>query len=204
MICETYGRNGKGYADPTATRVIENVERSQRGLQSKRAGEYFENMISASLRWYEDRGVSCILKTPEPMKPLNKPNRKGQFLACYTKAAQPDFAGTLAGGRSIVFEAKHTEAEKIEYSRLTEQQIEQLELHHKLGAAAFVLVSFGLEDFYRIPWPTWRDMKAIYGRKYIKQTELEEYRVQYIAGVIKMLEGIEISYSESEDTMGEN
>ena len=30
----------------------------------------------------------------------------------------------------------------------------------------------------------------------MKQAELEPYRVQYIAGVIKLLEGIELDYNE--------
>ena len=98
--------------------------------------------------------------------------------------------------RQVVFEAKHTDDDKIEYGRLTHEQIEALSQHHKLGAAAFVLVSIKLENFYRIPWTTWRDMKQIYGRKHIKQAELEPFRLQYISGVIKMLEGIEISYAE--------
>ena len=186
------GKNGEGYPDPTAATAFANISRSQKGLQSKRAGEHFENMISASLRWYEERGVACIEKTPEPMRPLRAPNRQGQFLDCYVKAGQPDFKGTLTGGRSVVFEAKHTDSDRIEFGRLTNEQIGKLSTHHSLGAATFVLVSFGLQDFYRIPWEAWRDMKTIYGRKHMKQTELEPYRVQYIAGVLKLLEGIEI------------
>ena len=194
------GKNGEGYADPTAAAAIKNMQRRQRGLQSKRAGELFENMIAASLKWYEDKGVACVEKTPEPMKPLRPPNRQGQFLACYTKAGQPDFKGTLTGGRSVVFEAKHTDGDRIEYGRLTDEQIEKLSKHHELGAAAFILVSFGLQDFYRIPWEVWRDMKAIYKRKHIKQPELESYRVQYIAGVLKLLEGVELEYAEGEES----
>ena len=190
------GRNSEGYPDPTAATALANVQRSQRGRQSRIMGDHFEGIIAASLRWYEDKGVACIEKTPEPMKPLRAPNRQGQFLACYIKAGQPDFKGTLTGGRSVVFEAKHTDSDRIEYSRLTDEQVEKLSTHHKLGAAAFVLVSFGLQDFYRIPWEIWRDMKAIYGHKHIKQKELEPYRVQYIAGVLKLLEGIELDYNE--------
>lgn len=190
------GRNAEGYPDPTATTALRNVQRSQRGLQSRQAGAYFENMIEASLRWYEIKGVAEIEKTPEPMKPLGKPNQRGQFLACFTKAAQPDFKGTLTGGRSVVFEAKQTMSDRIEYKAVSEEQHERLENHHQLGAAAFVLVSFGLQDFFRVPWPVWRDMKNIYGRKYLKPSELEQYRVQYIAGVLKLLEGIELKYAE--------
>lgn len=193
------GRNSEGYPDPTAATALANVQRSQRGRQSRIMGDHFEGIIAASLRWYEDKGVACIEKTPEPMKPLRAPNRQGQFLACYIKAGQPDFKGTLTGGRSVVFEAKHTDSDWIEYSRLTDEQVEKLSTHHKLGAAAFVLVSFGLQDFYRIPWEIWRDMKAIYGHKHIKQKELEPYRVQYIAGVLKLLEGIELDYNEEKE-----
>ena len=99
----------------------------------------------------------------------------------------------------MVFEAKETDTDRITYDRLTDKQIEALEAHHNLGAAAFVLVSFGLQDFYRVPWETWRSMKELYGRKYIRQDELEEYRVQYLNGVIKMLEGIEIVYGEEDE-----
>lgn len=193
------GRNSEGYPDPTAATALANVQRSQRGRQSRIMGDHFEGIIAASLKWYEDKGVACIEKTPEPMKPLRAPNRQGRFLACYIKAGQPDFKGTLTGGRSVVFEAKHTDSDRIEYSRLTDEQVEKLSTHHKLGAAAFVLVSFGLQDFYRIPWEIWRDMKAIYGHKHIKQTELEPFRVQYIAGVLKLLEGIELDYNEEKE-----
>lgn len=194
------GRNAEGYPDPTATTAIANIERSRRGAQSRVAGGIFESAIEASLRWYELRGEACVEKTPEPMKPLRRPNRQGQFLACYVKAGQPDFKGTLTGGRSVVFEAKHTESEKIEASRLTAEQIEKLRTHHKLGAVAFVLVSFGLRDFYRIPWEVWENMQNIYGHKHMKQTECEPYRVPYVAGVIKLLDGIENEGGRHEKT----
>lgn len=192
------GKNAEGYPDPTATTALRNVQRSLRGSQSRAAGAYFENIIEGSLEWYKIHGVAVIEKTPEPMKPLGKPNQRGQFLACYTKAAQPDFKGTITGGRSVAFEAKQTTTDRIEYKATTEEQNEQLEKHYKLGAAVFVLVSFNFRDFFRIPWPVWRDMKEIYGRKYIKPAELEQYRVQYIAGVLKLLEGIELRYAEPE------
>ena len=190
------GKNAEGYPDPTAAEALKKAQRSLRGKQSREAGACFENIIEASLQWYERKGLAEIEKTPEPMKPLSKPNQKGQFLACFTKAAQPDFKGTITGGRSVVFEAKQTITDRIEYKATTEEQNEQLEKHYKLGAAAFVIVAFNLRDFFRVPWPVWRDMKEIYGRKYLKPAELEKYRVQYIAGVLKLLEGIELRYAE--------
>lgn len=200
-----YGKNKEGYPDPTASAAIgeaTKAERSMRANRSRLTGQYFENMITASLNWYRDMGVAYIEKTPEPMKPLRAPNRQGQFLACFTKMGQPDFKGTLTGGRSVVFEAKHTDADRITADRLSSEQVEALISHHKLGAAAFVIVSFNLEHFYRIPWEVWRDMKEIYGRKYLKESDIEEYRLQYMSGVIKMLEGIELTYGE-EDADGD-
>ena len=176
------GKNREGYPDPTAATALSNIQRSQRGLQSKRAGEHFENLIAASLNWYKDKGVAYVEKTPEPMRPLRPPNRQGQFLACYIKAGQPDFKGTLTGGRAVVFEAKHTDSDRIEQSRLTDEQV----------------VSVGLQDFFRVPWEVWRDMKDIYGHKHMKLAELEPYRVQYIAGVLKLLEGVELDAPDSE------
>lgn len=195
------GKNAEGYPDPTAAAALSNVQRSQRGLQSKRAGEHFENMIAASLDWYKDKGVAFIEKTPEPMRPLRPPNRQGQFLACYTKAGQPDFKGTLTGGRAVVFEAKHTDSDRIDYNRLTQEQLNSLAEHDRLGAAAFILVSVELQDFYRVPWGVWRDMRKLYGHKHMNKAELEPFRVQYIAGVLKLLEGIELEYGEQEETL---
>jgi len=107
------------------------------------------------------------------------------------KQAQPDYGGTLKGGRSIYFEAKHTDDERIEQRRLTQEQQDDLEAHHKLGAIAFVLVSVSLTDFYRVPWPVWRDMAEIYGRKYMTHAELSRYEVPATADFIKFLHGIE-------------
>ena len=183
-------KNAEGYADPTADEVLEQIRRSQRGAQNRAAGEHFEKLIEASLIWYKLRGTAEVEKTPEPMKQLSKPDKRGRFLACYEKAAQPDFKGTLAGGRSVVFDAKHTIADKIEYKVVSKDQAERLEHHHKLGAAAYVVVGLGFEDFYRVPWEVWCDMKEIYGHKHMKRDELESFRVQYIAGVLKLFEGI--------------
>ena len=182
------GRNSEGYPDPTASTALARVQHSQKGLQSKRAGEHFENMITASLNWYCDKGVAFVEKTPEPMKPLRKPDRQGRFLACYTKQAQPDYKGTLKGGRAVVFEAKHTDDDRIEYNRLTKEQRDDLEHHHKLGAVTFVLVSMGLTECYRVPWPVWRDMADTYGRKYMTRDELLPYKVPVVAGFVKFLD----------------
>ena len=181
------GKNREGYPDPTAATALSNIQRSQRGLQSKRAGERFENLISASLNWYKDKGVAFIEKTPEPMRPLRPPNRQGQFIACYIKAGQPDFKGTLTGGRAVVFEAKHTDSNRLQRSVVSEEQEKQLDRHMALGADCFVMVSFGFRQFFKIPWQVFRDMKDHYGRKYITPEDVQEYKVRYIGGTLHFL-----------------
>lgn len=185
-------RNSEGYNDPTVYEAERHLRAQITGKKAKEAGEYFEQMIATACDYYHERGIAKIEKTPEPMKQLGAKNQRGQFTACYLKQAQPDYSGTLRGGRSIYFEAKHTDGDRIEQRRLTQEQSDDLEAHHQLGAIAFVLVSFGLCDFYRIPWPVWRDMAEDYGRKYIKQIELEQYEVPNVAGYIKFLDGFTI------------
>lgn len=177
------------------------------GKRSKAAGEYWENMIEAACQHYRLKGIAEITKTPEPMRPI-KSLGQGKFIAHYEKMAQPDYKGTLAGGKAVVFEAKHTDSDRIEHGRLTQEQINSLTEHHRLGAAAFIMVSFELQDFYRVPWETWRDMKSIYGHKHMTQTELEPFRVKYVAGVLKLLEGLYLELNQQrghwEQPLGEN
>lgn len=134
-------------------------------------------MIDAACEWYKAAGAAVIDKTPEPMRPISKPNRAGQFTACYTKQAQPDYKGALVDGHAIVFEAKHTDVE----------QRRQLEAYSNMRAFAFVLVSIKLEHFYIVPWHIWRDMKKLFGRKYMGIQDLERFRVPIRNGIIDFL-----------------
>ena len=176
-------RNSEGYADPTAYEA----ERHLIGKRSKAMGRLFEDIVDASCRWYERAGLAKIEKTPEPMKVLSRMDKQGIFKACFTKAAQPDYKGTLKGGRTVIFEAKHTDGESITYNRLTDAQLEAMEIYHSMGAECFILVSFSFCDFYRIPWEEWKDMQMLYGRKYIKRCELEKFRIAQEGNVLQFL-----------------
>ena len=70
-------------------------------------GHFFEQAIKAACALYASHGRATADKTPEPFRVLEK-SRDGIFKGRFTARAQPDFQGTLAGGRSIVFEAKYT------------------------------------------------------------------------------------------------
>lgn len=165
-------------------------ERRVTGAQSRMAGQIFEQRIEESISYYEERGFMRARKTPEPMKPIKPMGKQGQFLACYTKAAQVDFSGTLDGGQAVRFEAKQTDTTRFNRDRLTEEQMVDLEEHQKLGAFCFVILCFGFNNFYRVPWDTWRDMKAIYGRQYVTEKDIEQYRLHEKNGIILILDGL--------------
>ena len=114
------GRNKQSltaYQTDAQSASMRKARERMRGRQSRYEGESFEKLLDISCEMYRMHGAARIEKTPEPMRPLSRPNSKGQFTACYVKAAQPDYKGTLAGGQAIVFEAKHTEGG----SRMTEK-----------------------------------------------------------------------------------
>lgn len=176
-------------------------------LQNKKSrsdGAYFENIINNSCEWYKKHGLAFIEKTPEPMHVV-RPFQTGGFLAFFEKQAQPDFKGTMKGGQSVVFEAKYTSKDKIEYKRLTDTQLNALLLHHNLGAKAFILVYMGLQDFYRVPFEVWHDMKRLYGRLHMTKSELERFRVEAPNLIVKFLsyEGRDV-YSQCLQLSNEN
>lgn len=119
-----------------------------------------------------------------------RPLSKGQFLACYEAKAGVDYKGTLKGGRAVVFEAKHTETHIIQKDRVKEWQLDYLVEHSNLGAECFVLLSYGLQGFYRIPIQHWYFMKEKFGKVSLREEDLQEYRVEFNGWTIKFLEGI--------------
>lgn len=166
------------------------ARRQHQGSISRANGLHFEEIIDAGCNYYRVKGAADIEKTPEPMRAI-KDMGGGKFLAVYTKAAQADYKGLLAGGRAINFEAKHTDTGRMEQSRVTEDQAERLQRCAALGGIAFVLCSFGPMDFFRVPWNVWQNMKGRFGHKYITPQEVETFRVRFGGpGVLLFLEGI--------------
>ena len=141
-------------------------------------GEHFELYIEKACAYYRQKGIAAIQKTPEPLRPLRALGN-GRFLAAFTHKAQPDFQGTLNGGQSIVFEAKHTDGEKMMQDRVTPEQLAELQNHHDRGAETFILLSFGLQDVYRVPLTDWTAMKDLFGHKFLTQADLDKHKEQY-------------------------
>lgn len=153
------------------------ADNHMRGKKSRENGKTFEGMIDRACEFYRLTGVAAIKKTPEPMRVI-KNIGKGQFICCFGGKAEPDYKGVLANGRAIIFDAKHSEDDRIQYSWLSEQQLDDLDTYQKMGAVAFVLVSLRFKDFYAVPFAVWRNMQQLFGHKHIKQSELEPYRVR--------------------------
>lgn len=152
-------------------------------------GQHFEREVLAGCKMYQQYGIATIDKTPEPFKVTKKNHKTGEFTGRFGKHAQPDFQGTLHGGRSIVFEAKQTSKDRINRNVLTDTQMEVLEKHNQLGALCGVCVNIQ-DDFFFIPWNEWRDMKEMYGRQYLKADDIEEYKVRF-DGAVHFLQNID-------------
>lgn len=164
-----------------------------RGAQNKRAGELFEKMIGEACAVYRSAGIALIEKTPEPFR-VTRRLSDGRFEGHFTAPAQPDFKGTLCGGgRSIVFDAKHTDGDRIALSRLSETQREALLLHQSLGAAAGILAGFGTYQprFAWIPIHVFLDAKKENGHLYWSVEDAEPWEVPFESGIVNFLNGTE-------------
>lgn len=145
-------------------------------------GHLFEDCIKAGCTAYRNKGIAEIDKTPEPFR-VTKKQGNGIFVGRFTAHAQPDFQGTLKGGRSICFEAKYTTTDRMRRSALTDTQMEVLENHERLGALTGVCV--GIQDkYFFVPWGIWRDMKAHYGRQYVTAEDIELYKVDFTGSLM--------------------
>ena len=168
--------------------IDENRLRQQYKNRANNAqGQHFENEILAGCKMYERHGIATIDKTPEPFRVTSKNHRTGEFTGRFSKHAQPDFQGTLYGGRSIMFEAKRTSKDRITRNVLTDTQMDVLEAHNRLGALCGVCICIQ-DEFFFIPWNMWRDMKEMYGRQYLKLEDIEEYKVRF-DGAVHFLDG---------------
>lgn len=153
------------------------IAKSLQGAKSRAVGIVFEKRIDAACEDYAARGIARIEKTPEPMRVLRNLGN-GQYVACFTKTAQPDYKGVLKGGRSVCFEAKFTETDRMDQKRVTKEQTEALNAHAKLGAVCFVVCGFADNSAYCVPWSVWTNMKALFGRLYVTQEDIAEYAVR--------------------------
>jgi len=166
------------------------VKNQIRGAKNRAQGNFFENYIDAGCTYYSINNIAEIEKTPEPMKVI-KSLGGGKFVAVFTKKAQPDYKGIASNGKGIMFDAKHTEADRIEKKALSKEQEEKLLKYAEMNGMAFVLVSIKFERVFRIPISVWKNMKEIFGHQYMTPEEMKKYEVHFNPlGALDFLEGL--------------
>lgn len=136
---------------------------------TRAAGRTFEEMILRACEAYKAAGRAMISKIPEARRVVGRTGGRTSMMICVNdKKADPDFMGSVSpDGKCIIFDAKHTDKDRILSNALTEHQREILERHFACGADCYVCVSFGFRQFHLIPYGVWRDMKTVFGRQYI-------------------------------------
>lgn len=145
-------------------------------------GHIFEQCIKTACLIYAELGRAQVEKIPEPFMVTHK-GTGGIFSGRFTALAQPDFQGTMAGGQSVVFEAKYTTTDRLRREVLTKEQMDALDRHWKMGASAAVCA--GIQDqYFFVPWKVWDGMKERFGRKYVTARDLEPYRVKFNGAVM--------------------
>lgn len=153
-----------------------NKEKQKQGKKNRAEGQLFEAVLDRTFAYYSEKGYALIDKTPEPFK-IIKRLAQTRFIGCFIKRAQPDYKGTIKGGRSVIFEAKYTSTDRITQDRVSDAQWSYMDRATELGARCFVLAGFKSGGIYRIPWPVWSDMKKKFGHKYVTEKDLSEYRI---------------------------
>lgn len=161
-------------------RRIVNRENSDRGHE-------FEDLIQRGSVYYADHGRAIVGKVYEPYR-CTKKLEGGRFLGQWTGRAEPDFKGVLRGGRAVAFECKSTRKSRIQRNALTDEQIGWLEAQAEMGAAAFVCIDIQ-GRFFSVPWYIWRDMKDVYGKKFLMPGDIPHYEVVF-DGAVKYLDYI--------------
>lgn len=177
-------------------KICNNPKNKVKGRVNRQNGLSFEKKVIFSCEYYSANHIAAIEKTPEPMKIIGTDeSRKGLFKAVFEKKAQPDFKGTLNNGRCVLFEAKHTTSNYISKKVVLEVQSNKLNQYESLGALCFVLVSFNFENYYRIPWTVWINMENIFGKAYLKEIDIQKYKIPHKDDFIDFLYGYNLDYN---------
>lgn len=119
-------------------------------------GRALEELLEYSNTQYRNRGFATVHKVPTAWLPIR--DGSGRIVtAKVEEKASPDFLGVYRG-RGIAFDAKHTNTHRIRWDRVEDHQEAFLDDWEHSGGIAFVLVEFGDQSAYVVPWHEWRGM----------------------------------------------
>lgn len=118
-------------------------------------GQPFEDFLEFVHTRYQTTGTACVHKVPTEFIPL----RDGTGRVCSVKVERKscvDYLGRYKG-TPVAVEAKHTENDRILFSRVEPHQAEYMDEFCKdPEAVGIVLVSFKLQRFFAVPWQFWK------------------------------------------------
>lgn len=153
-----------------------------RNRQSNGYGKNFERFVEMGCDFYKRKGLADISRIDESFRVI-KLKKGGRFEGQFTRNANPDFEGTLKGGKSICFECKYTSKDRIRQSVVTDYQAKVLDRKFELGGVSGVLCGIQ-ERYFFVPWPVWKDMANIFGKKSVGADDISHYEVHFANGIM--------------------
>ena len=203
------GKTDEEIKEYLAEQESKSLQRSYKNKKSRAEGKTFEEALERGCSFYLENGTAFIVKVPENRKVVGRTGGRTSMMLCVNdKKSQPDFVGTLKGGRSIAFEAKHTDKGRIDYTKVTDYQREQLRKHQDMGADCYVAVGFSsdydengkkyassfdfngeIEAVFFIPFNVWENMQTLVGHNWFSLNDgrqggiLAPYRVKFVLEV---------------------
>lgn len=123
-------------------------------------GLRFERLITLMCIQYEEEGRAVIYKVPTAFMPLR--GKGGQVTGCkVTHKSCVDYLGHFAG-IPVALEAKSVQGKLIRYDAVQDHQAQFLDAWQGCGGdvVAAILVSFGDDDVFCVPWAYWRAGRA--------------------------------------------
>lgn len=117
-------------------------------------GMGFEQFIRYANSRYEHEGLAVIAKIPTEFIPLR--DRSGSIYSAKVEhKSEVDFIGRYKQ-YPIAIEAKETSTDSIRFDRVEPHQAEFMnKFNSQEGTIGIVLLSFGLNKFYAVPWAFW-------------------------------------------------
>ena len=140
-------------------------------------GMNFEGLINQANEFYRQNGFALITKVPTEFIPIRS---GGQIVSAkVVHKSGVDYIGVF-NGAPIAVEAKSTKQKRLSYDEVHPHQEKFLDDWVDNGGIAFVLVSFGLKDFFLIPWEYWKISLSVWrNRKEEKQNLRDVYFGKY-------------------------
>ncbi|MDR1697909.1 MAG: Holliday junction resolvase RecU [Erysipelotrichaceae bacterium] len=166
-------------------------------ISSANRGVYFENLISISLKYYEEKGIAYIIKRPTPIKIVKVDYSHGQRIveAYFEKQSTVDYSG-IYKKRFVCFEAKsHIFKTSFPLSNVSIHQMDYLKKMEEQQALSFFLIELkALNKIFLIPSSYIITYETNYNRKSIPLSEIAENGILVEQGInprIKIIEAID-------------